>query len=71
MSDEAPLTYADYHKDVKPKPGEQAPENSGKKIIGWRCKICGYEYEGEELPSDYECPICGHPADDFEPIYEK
>ena len=71
MSDKAPLTYADYHKDVKPKPGEQAPENSGKKIIGWRCKICGYEYEGEELPSDYECPICGHPADDFEPIYEK
>ena len=71
MSDKAPLTYADYHKDVKPKPVEQAPENSGKKIIGWRCKICGYEYEGEELPSDYECPICGHPAEDFEPIYEK
>ena len=71
MSDKAPVTYADYHKDIKPKPGAEAPENAGKKIIGWRCKICGYEYEGAELPSDYECPICGHPAEDFEPIYEK
>ncbi len=71
MSDKAPLTYADYHKDVKPKPGAATAEASGKKIIGWRCKICGYEYEGAELPSDYECPICGHPAEDFEPIYEK
>ena len=44
---------------------------ASKKIIGWRCKICGYEYEGAELPADYECPICGHPAEDFEPIYEK
>lgn len=69
MSDKAPLTYADYHKDIKPKQGT-APENAGKKIIGWRCKICGYEYDGAELPSDYECPICGHPAEDFEPIYE-
>ena len=43
----------------------------GKKIVGWRCKICGYEYEGAELPSDFECPICGHPAEDFEPIYEQ
>ena len=41
-----------------------------KKIKGWRCKICGYEYEGAQLPASFECPICGHPADDFEPIYE-
>ncbi len=72
MSDKAPLTYADYHKDIKPKKeASQEAANAGKKIIGWRCKICGYEYEGAELPSDYECPICGHPAEDFEPIYEK
>lgn len=69
MSDKAPVTYADYHKDIKPKAG--AAPASDKKIIGWRCKICGYEYEGAELPSDFECPICGHPAEDFEPIYEK
>ena len=72
LSDKAALTYADYHKDVKPKAGSDAKsENAGKKIIGWRCKICGYEYDGAELPSDYECPICGHPSEDFEPIYEK
>ena len=41
-----------------------------KKIIGWKCKICGYEYMNPELPSDYTCPLCGHPAEDFEPIYE-
>ena len=65
-SSNAPMTYADYQNDVKPKTKIEA----SKKIIGWRCKICGYEYEGAELPADYECPICGHPADDFEPIYE-
>ena len=68
-SDKAPVTYADYHKDIKPKADK--PAQTDKKIIGWRCKICGYEYEGAELPADYECPICGHPAEDFEPIYEK
>lgn len=71
LSDKAPLTYADYHKDVKPKAGTADAANTGKKIIGWRCKICGYEYQGAELPADFECPICGHPAEDFEPIYEK
>lgn len=66
VSDKAPLTYADYQKDVKPKQKLDA----GKRIIGWRCKICGYEYMESELPADYECPLCGHPAEDFEPIYE-
>lgn len=31
----------------------------------WQCKICGFIYEGEELPDDFVCPICGHPASDF------
>lgn len=60
-----PLTYADYQNKIKPKQNI-SPE---KKIIGWRCKICGYEYMNPELPKDFECPICGHPAEDFEPIY--
>ena len=34
----------------------------------WKCKICGYEYEGEELPEDFKCPRCNHPASDFEKI---
>ncbi len=67
LSDNAPLTYADYQDHVKPKPEKPAGE---RKVKAWRCKICGYIYEGPELPKDFVCPICGHPADDFEPIYE-
>ncbi len=65
-SSNAPMTYADYQNNVKPKTKVEA----SKKIIGWRCKICGYEYMNPELPADYTCPLCGHPAEDFEPIYE-
>ena len=61
-----PLTYAYYQANLKPKP-QEAPKE--KKIVGWRCKICNYLYEGETLPEDYTCPLCGHPADDFEPVY--
>ena len=55
------MTYAYYHANVKPKPQAQ-------KKKGYVCKICGYVYEGEELPEDYICPLCKHPASDFEPI---
>lgn len=67
LSDNEPLTYADYHKDLKPKP-QKIDEK--KKIVGWKCKICGFVYEGEKLPEDFVCLLCGHSADDFEPIYE-
>ena len=67
LSGEPPMTYAYYQSDVKPKPAKPA---SKKKIVGWRCKICGYKYEGAVLPADFICPICGHDASDFEPIYE-
>ena len=65
VSKNPPLTYADYQNKIKPKPAV----NNEKKIIGWRCKICGYEYMNPELPADFECPLCGHPAEDFEPLY--
>lgn len=55
------VTYAYYQANVKPKPKPAAP--SGKTV--WRCVICGYEYEGEELPADFICPICKHGAADF------
>ena len=61
LSDKPTVTYDFYQKNIKPK-----PENTGKK--GWRCKICGYIYEGENLPADYICPICKHGAMDFEKI---
>lgn len=55
------MTYAYYHANVKPK-----PETNKKK--GYVCKICGYVYEGDTLPEDFICPICKHPASDFEEI---
>ena len=67
LNENAPLTYADYHSKVKPQPEKKIED---KKIIGWKCKICNYVYEGENLPADYICPICGHGAEDFEPIYQ-
>lgn len=66
LSSRAPLTYTDYQSNVKPKANAPA---TGKNIVGWRCKICNYVYEGSELPADFSCPVCGHGADDFEPIY--
>ena len=61
-----PLTYADYQARLKPKRDKQKSE---RKIVGWRCKICGFVYEAAQMSDDYVCPLCGHPADDFEPIY--
>ena len=65
-SREEPITYAYYQSYIKPKP---AAPTTGK-IVGWRCKICGYVHNSPELPNDFTCPLCGHPAEDFEPIYE-
>ena len=64
LSSEKSVSYEYYLNHIKPKP-EAKKESAGKK---WVCKICGYEYEGEELPPDYICPICKHPAEDFELI---
>ena len=68
VSQNKPLTYADYQSDVKPKKPD-AKSEPAKKIVAWKCKICGYVYEDSELPADFICPICGHPAEDFEPVY--
>ncbi len=63
MSDRDTMTYTYYLNNVKPK-----PQTEGKK--GFVCKVCGYIYEGEELPEDFICPLCKHGAVDFEPIGE-
>ncbi|MGN0452401.1 MAG: flavin reductase [Ruminococcus sp.] len=63
LSDTASATYEYYFDRVKPK--QKAEE---KKVKGYVCKICGYVYEGEELPEDFVCPLCKHPASDFEKI---
>lgn len=61
MNDKETMTYNFYHSNVKPK-----PQTEGKK--GFVCKICGYIYEGDEIPEDYICPLCKHGVADFEPI---
>ena len=61
LSERETMTYTYYQNNVKPK-----PETEGKK--GWVCKVCGYVYEGEELPDDIVCPLCKHGAADFEKI---
>ena len=61
ITDRETMTYTYYQNNVKPK-----PQTEGKK--GYVCKVCGYVYEGEELPEDYICPLCKHGAADFEPI---
>ncbi len=60
LSDKPTITYTYYHKNVKPKPE--------KKSKGWVCTICGYVYEGGELPSDFICPLCKHGVDAFEKL---
>ncbi len=59
-------TYAYYMDHIKPK-AKKAPEEKKGKVV-WRCRICGYIYEGEELPADFICPLCKHPASDFERV---
>ena len=61
ISDRETMTYNYYQDNVKPK-----PQTEGKK--GWVCKVCGYIYEGEDLPDDFICPLCKHGVADFEPI---
>lgn len=64
LSDISPATYAYYQSNIKPKPDKTV--GNGKNI--WRCSVCGYTYEGEELPPDFICPLCKHPASDFEKV---
>ncbi len=61
LSDIPSVTYDYYQNHIKPTPAET-------KKSGYRCKICGYIYEGEPLPDDYICPLCKHGAADFEKI---
>ena len=61
MGNKDTMTYTYYQQNVKPK-----PQTEGKK--GYVCKVCGWVYEGENLPDDIVCPLCKHGAADFEPI---
>ncbi len=60
LSDVPTMTYTYYQENVKPRP------ETDKK--GFVCKVCGWVYEGSELPEDLICPLCKHGASDFEPL---
>ncbi|MBQ1280638.1 MAG: flavin reductase [Oscillospiraceae bacterium] len=62
LSSEPSVTYAYYFAHIKPKPAAIADKT------GHVCKICGYVYEGEDLPEDFICPLCKHGAADFEKL---
>ena len=50
---------------------KNTPENflaNSKEKVWWKCKECGYIYEGDELPADFVCPVCGKPASQFEKL---
>ncbi len=66
LNDVPSATYEYYLNNIKPKPEAVGTTNDGQTV--WRCTICGYEYVGEELPDDFVCPLCKHPASDFEKV---
>ena len=65
LSSVSSATYEYYQNNIKPKP--QAPAAPTGKTV-WRCTVCGYIYEGDPIPADFICPLCKHPASDFEKI---
>ena len=54
--------YLDRSGDLK--------QGGAKKMAKWKCKICGYVHEGEELPEGFVCPVCKQPASAFEKVEE-
>ncbi|MBQ8201874.1 MAG: flavin reductase [Clostridia bacterium] len=61
LSDRPSCTYAYYQSDIKQKPAPLQKK-------GWVCSVCGYVYEGDEVPEDFLCPLCKHGKEDFVPL---
>lgn len=71
--DKIPMTYKYYHEVLKGSSPSKAPtylDDVVNEIKGnrWKCMICGYIYEGHELPLDFSCPICGQGREAFEKV---
>lgn len=66
LGDTPSMTYEYYRANVKPRPQPVGTTSDGQTV--WRCTVCGYEFVGDELPEDFVCPLCKHPASDFEKI---
>jgi len=70
--EKVPMTYRYYQEERKGKSPKNAPtyneETEAKGKTVWKCSVCGYEVEMDELPEDYRCPICGQPVTVFKKI---
>ena len=58
------VTYDYYRSHIKPAPPKLAPAEKAT----WVCSVCGYVYEGADMPDDFICPLCHHPKSDFKPL---
>ena len=65
LSNSPSITYAYYQQYIKPKPEPSTTAGEKKR---WVCEVCGYVYEGDELPDDFICPLCKHGKSDFKLI---
>ena len=68
LTDSPSITYAYYQQHIKPSPrlevgGRDGQTSDLKKK--WVCEVCGYVYEGDEVPDDFICPWCKHGKADF------
>ena len=61
LTDSPSITYDYYQKNIKPAPTAAAPTDTKR----WVCEVCGYVYEGDEVPDDFVCPWCKHGKADF------
>ena len=60
------VTYSYYQRKIKPQPAAKV----AKAKTVWQCSVCKYEheYDGDELPADFKCPLCKRPAEAFKKI---
>ena len=74
-STENAMTYKYYHENLKGSSPKNAPTyeetsisqvDKDSKKRRWKCSICGYIHEADDLPDDFKCPICGVGKEHFE-----
>lgn len=61
LSDAPSCSYDYYRANIKPQPRPATAKKS------WVCTVCGYVYEGDEVPDGYLCPLCNHGKEYFVP----
>ena len=70
LTDSPSITYAYYQQHIKPAPASSSPklgEVDSRSVSPkrWVCEVCGYVYEGDEVPDNFVCPWCKHGKSDF------